>query len=125
MRARTILLFMALTLTACEEDNFPSPEAISAPPMRVRRNVEIRDNFYNPVPVTVTVGTRVFWTNHGLEPHTVTFDAPVSFDSGWIDPNGQANRQFNLIGEFTYHCLIHPQMRGAVRVISNTFVPTL
>lgn len=124
--ALALLLLCTAAVAACSDESFGVPQNITAPPaVWVRRYIDIRDNFFNPVPLTVTQNTRVFWTNQGTEAHTVTFDSPVSFDSGWLSPNEQTNRQMNVIGTFTYHCARHPGMKGTVTVIPKTFNPTL
>ena len=122
-------LWAALLLVctvACEDQPFGTQQNITAPPpLWTRRAIDINDNFFNPVPLTVTQHTRVFWTNKGTEAHTVTFDAPVSFDSGWLSPNQETNRQMNALGTFSFRCSRHPEMRGTITVVPRTFNPTL
>ncbi len=121
-----LLVTMVLGAAACEREPFGTPQNITTPPPLWRRaHIEIRDNFFNPVPLTVTQHTRIFWTNKDVEAHTVTFDEPVSFDSGWLSPNQETNRQMNAIGKFSYRCLIHPNMKGTVQVIPRTVLPSL
>jgi plastocyanin len=121
--ALALVLFAA---TACEDETFGVRQNITAPPpLWTRGYIDIKDNFFNPVPLTVTQHTRVFFTNKGTEPHTVTFDAPVSFDSGWLSPNQETNRQMNALGTFTFRCARHPEMKGTITVVSRTLNPTL
>jgi plastocyanin len=123
--SRSFYLLLACVV-ACESEEFPQPEPIlGPPPPRFSITVTISDQVFNPVPVTITQGSRVFWINKGFTGHAITFDAPITFSSGWLSPNEQANRQFNALGTFTYHCLIHPEKRGTIQVISRTFIPTL
>jgi plastocyanin len=75
------------------------------------------DNWtYTPHDIAVAKGTTVTFVNHGKEFHTVTSDAPGRpFDLS-IDTNKTGTITFDTLGTFTYHCGIHPQMTGAVRV---------
>jgi plastocyanin len=38
------------------------------------------------------------------------------FSSGTLDPGGVYSYTFDADGVFTYHCEIHPEMRGTVFV---------
>ena len=71
---------------------------------------------FAPAEIAVAKGTTVTFVNHGKEFHTVTSDAPsrpfdISIDTGQV-----ATFTFNTVGVFTYHCGVHPQMKGTVRV---------
>jgi plastocyanin len=70
---------------------------------------------FNPSTVDVRAGGGVTWT-FGSTPHTVTFTtggAPA--DVSQLQ-DGSASRSFPTNGSFSYHCSIHPQMTGIVRV---------
>ena len=112
-----LVLLLLLTLAACADEHFPlPPPAQGPPPVRVYREVTIRDNYFNPVPLTITVGTRVFFTNKGVDIHSIVFEPPISFYSGSLTPNSSVQRQFNAVGVFRYRCEIHPQMKGTIDV---------
>ncbi len=71
---------------------------------------------YTPKAIAVAKGTTVTFVNRGKEFHTVTSDAPGRpFDLS-IDTNQTGTITFEQVGTFTYHCGIHPQMIGTVRV---------
>jgi len=99
--------------------------ATSAEPQRSFRPNEVQvyepagqpDNWtYLPNAIAVAKGTTVTFVNRGKEFHTVTSDAPGRpFDLS-IDTNQTGTITFDNAGTFTYHCGIHPQMKGAVRV---------
>jgi uncharacterized protein (TIGR03118 family) len=68
-----------------------------------------------PTPVTVAAGTELTWTNKDAATHTVTAD-DNRFLSGNM-PNGQSFSQKLLTpGTYTYHCSIHPNMKGTIVV---------
>ncbi len=71
---------------------------------------------YAPNEIAVAKGTTISFVNHGKEFHTVTSDdAGRPFDLS-IDTNQTGTITFDKIGTFTYHCGVHPQMKGVVRV---------
>jgi plastocyanin len=57
----------------------------------------------------------VSWTNDDSTEHTVTAD-DGSFDSGPISPGDTFDNTFDELGDFSYHCSIHPFMTGVVIV---------
>ena len=88
---------------------------VQAVPVQNARSVEIGDNFFDPPNASVEPGSTITWTNKGDEPHTVTAD-DGSFDSGVLNPGDSYTVAFGGQGTVTYHCEIHPEMRGSVTV---------
>jgi plastocyanin len=84
-------------------------------PVQNARSVDIRDNFFDPPNAAVEPGSTITWTNRGAVPHTVTAD-DGSFDSGRLNPGDSYTVAFGGQGTVTYHCEIHPEMRGSVTV---------
>ncbi|MGH2616305.1 MAG: cupredoxin domain-containing protein [Thermomicrobiales bacterium] len=78
-------------------------------------SVAIVDFAFDPSALFVSAGDTVEWANVGAAPHTVDSDTGI-FSSGTIDPGGGYSTTFEADGVFTYHCDIHPQMRGTVIV---------
>jgi plastocyanin len=69
-----------------------------------------------PGEVSVARGTVVAFVNGGREFHTVTSDSPGRpFDLS-INANQSGTITFDQVGTFSYHCGVHPQMKGVVRV---------
>jgi plastocyanin len=99
-------LLVALVLLVA---SLPSPAAQA-------RGVTITvDNMaFTPPVVTVAQGTRVTWVFSDLVAHTTT-----SNQRFWASPP-QLNESFGFVlpsaGSFGYHCSIHPEMTGTVRV---------
>jgi plastocyanin len=105
-------------LTPSPAPAIPSP---ATPPPATRPPagavaVSIANFAFSPATITITVGTRVTWTNHqaGVE-HTVTAD-DGSFDSGTLASGGSFSHVFSKAGTYPYHCAIHPFMTGKVIV---------
>jgi plastocyanin len=76
--------------------------------------VDIQDFAFAPAELRVSAGTEIVWTNRDPAPHTVTAE-DGSFDSGEIAP-GETFSITLESGEVVYACLIHPDMRGTIRV---------
>lgn len=79
--------------------------------------VNINNFAFSPATLTVRAGTRVTWTNHDEDPHTVTSsDNPHAFASGALDTNGTFSFMFDKPGTYRYYCAIHPHMTGVIVV---------
>jgi plastocyanin len=74
---------------------------------------------FEPAELTVSAGSTVVWHNDGKQDHTVTAD-DQAFDSGTKTPGTDWQRTFPKPGEFAYHCMPHPWMKGVVRVVATT-----
>lgn len=77
--------------------------------------VTIANLKYAPASLTVKAGEKVTWLNNDSVSHTVTFDDSV-FDSGVLGNGDSATYTFETPGTYTYHCTIHPSMKGTVVV---------
>jgi plastocyanin len=88
---------------------------VESVPIQNAWSVNIGDNFFDPPQSAVEPGSTITWTNNGDEPHTVTAD-DGSFDSGMLNPGDSYTVAFDGQGTVTYHCAIHPEMRGSVTV---------
>ncbi|MGQ0669935.1 MAG: cupredoxin domain-containing protein [Actinomycetota bacterium] len=64
------------------------------------------DNRFQPMQLTVTIGSRVVWTNEGQNPHTVTAD-DRAFDSGTLESGQTFAVIFDEIGRVPYYCQVH------------------
>jgi plastocyanin len=85
--------------------------------------VTIGDRYFSPAVIFVPVGTTVTWTNTGYEVHTTTSNTNI-WDSGNLDRGETFSYTFNQAGTFSYHCKLHPEMRGTVNVgTSGTTYP--
>jgi plastocyanin len=94
---------------------------------RADEGVTIQNIGYHPDRIEVPVGTTVTWTNLDSVRHSVTSDTPGEFNSSpgcptvqstCIGPNQSFTHTFDLVGDFSYHCEVHPQvMFGTVRVV--------
>ena len=79
-------------------------------------NIGIMDFSFNPVSVTVVKGTKVTWTNKDSMSHTVTSDQGTTLDSQALATGESYSVTFLNPGTYTYHCKIHPSMKGTITV---------
>jgi plastocyanin len=78
-------------------------------------SVEIRDFEYGPPRLTVSAGTKVTWTNHDEETHTIT-STTGAFGSTGLSHEETFTQTFTRPGTYAYFCALHPQMRATVVV---------
>ncbi len=78
--------------------------------------IVMKNSTFSPSTVTVKAGTVVQWLNKDSIPHTVTGDTANGLASLRIAKGHTYTHVFADIGTFTYHCSIHPTMKGKVIV---------
>jgi plastocyanin len=70
---------------------------------------------FGPAGVTVEPGKSVTWTNTDLSPHQVTV-AGQPLKTEILVKGQSATLSFKDPGVYSYHCALHPNMKGAVEV---------
>ncbi len=115
------LLFIVLTMTgfslSCQA-SVPAPAAptpSTSPTAPSQVEVTIEGFAYNPVQITVPVGTTVIWKNNDSAPHAVTAD-DGSFDSGSLSRGDTFSHTFKQAGTLGYYCKFHSSMTAKVVV---------
>jgi plastocyanin len=112
MNTRNVSWFLGLTvLVAMASASGASPQ--EKPPAVAEVKI---DNFsFGPNALTVSVGTKVTWTNRDDIPHTVVSNDKV-FKSPVLDTDEKFSYTFTKAGTYPYFCSIHPKMTGKVIV---------
>jgi len=93
----------------------PDTSPTSSMESGVTQNINISNFAFDPPSITIAPGTTVTWTNQDSVAHTVTGDN-VGLASGHLAKGQSYSFTFNQAGTFTYHCSIHPTMKGTVIV---------
>ena len=80
-----------------------------------------RTPFYAPSTMTILPGQSVQWHNQSMQPHTVTHDGcgrggKCAFASAHLHPGERFSVRALPPGTYSYHCEIHPFMRGRLHV---------
>lgn len=70
---------------------------------------------FSPTPLVVASGTTITVENKDRATHTLTAD-DGSFDTGNLAQNATGTITVTGSGEFTYHCDLHDQMTGVIRI---------
>lgn len=106
-----------VSANAAMHANTPSLAPVVAPLKKIVTNVSLSISAfaYHTPSVTVNVGDSVTWTNQDSMAHTVTAD-DGAFGSGSIAAGGTFSHTFTKAGTYSYHCTLHPQMKGVVIV---------
>jgi plastocyanin len=77
--------------------------------------VEIHDHAFDLAQLNIAPGTTVTFVNKDTEPHTATADNEL-FDTGVLRPGESSWVLFEGSGTVTYHCELHPDMKGSIVV---------
>jgi plastocyanin len=93
----------------------PAPAAGGSAPAAGGSTVEIKNFAFAPAKLTVSAGTSVSWKFDDSTQHTVTAD-DNSFMSAAMGDGQTYMHTFDTKGTLTYHCSIHPFMKGSVEV---------
>ncbi|MDD2254793.1 MAG: cupredoxin family copper-binding protein [Methanoculleus sp.] len=99
----------ATTTPAVQQSSTPGGNAIT-----------IKNFAFDPSTITVKTGTAVTWTNQDSAPHIVVSDtgSPAAFSSESLSNGASYKFTFTQPGTYTYHCSIHPSMKGTIIVQS-------
>lgn len=77
--------------------------------------ISINDGTFEPATLTLQPGQTVKWTNNGKKPHTVTSDKG-DWGSPELTPGQTFTATFTKVGEFSYYCKLHPDMKATISV---------
>jgi len=119
-------VFLLASLLACSDDS-SSPTGTPPPSSEHRKVVQIRDNFFSPKDLVVSVGDTVEWVNLGSAEHTSTSGPGCTADGKWTSAllsNGQKFSvifdadHVNVTGNIPYFCIPHCalNMKGTITV---------
>ncbi len=121
---------LAVAVAACGGSATPSPArataapataapATGAPPSAAPAGgdaVTIAGFAFGPASLTVKAGATVTWTNTDSATHTVAWDDGSAGSASLTAGGSPYTRTFATSGTFTYHCSIHPSMKGTIVV---------
>jgi len=125
--ACTVMLILACMVAGCSSYQAPTtPVPAATTPVTVTTQVasggastiNIKDFAFGPSTLMVKTGTTVTWVNLDPAPHKIASDSdsPVAFSSDSLSTGASYRFTFSQPGTFTYHCSIHPSMKGTIIV---------
>ena len=112
-------LLIATAGWACGGEDAPAGPSNNPPPPPPPNTVEVGNNYFNPVSMTVAVGTMVTWDwpvvsrRHNILPEgsgTIPNSPPI------VDGPFSYSYTFTQAGVYDYYCLEHGGMRGTIVV---------
>jgi plastocyanin len=124
MRSRTYTLLAtaavaALLATGCGGGD-SGPSAGAAPSAGgssgTASAITISNFKFSPSSLRVQNGAGIKVANEDSTAHTVTADDGHSFDSGNVDAGASTTIRAPAAGTYSYHCTIHPFMKGKLVV---------
>lgn len=83
--------------------------------------IDIQGNDFKDGSKTIQKGDTVRWVQKDQATHTVTSDDGTSFDSGnlfALPSQDTFTHTFDAVGDFPYHCDVHPGMTDAITVVA-------
>ncbi len=98
----------------------PTPTPICT---RSVEDVAIESVAYNPLNMTISVGSSIRWTNYDISLHTATSDDGV-WDSGELAQYQTYRFTFNTPGVYHYHCTRHGVFHGTITVLACPTTPS-
>lgn len=118
--AGAVLLILACMAAGCSSYQTPSTPATTQVPSTGASTITIKNFAFDPPALTVKTGTGVTWVNQDGAPHAIVSDtgAPAPFSSDTLSTGASYKFTFTQPGTYTYHCSIHPSMKGTIIVQS-------
>jgi plastocyanin len=112
-----VLVILACTVTGCSSSQAPAAPA-GTPASPGGNTISIKNFAFEPSALTVKTGTTVTWVNNDGASHTIVSDtgSPASFSSDPFTTGASYTFTFTQPGTYSYHCSIHPSMKGTVTV---------
>jgi len=95
------------------------PHGPTTAPVEVSyNNVIIKDFAFTPAEITIKKGMAVTWQNQDSAPHVIVSDSGLpGLQSAKLENGGSYTYIFYKVGDWAYHCQIHPNMKGVVKVV--------
>ena len=80
------------------------------------REISVVNFSFDPSMLTINKGDTIVWTNNDSVPHQVVGDSLKTLDGPVMSKGQTYSFTFNTAGNFSYHCAIHPMMKGNIIV---------
>jgi plastocyanin len=118
--ACVVLLILSCMAAGCTSSQAPPATAAPTTSTTGGNTVVIKNFAFDPSSLTVKSGAVVKWTNQDGASHAIVSDtgSPVAFSSDSLASGASYSFTFTQPGTYTYHCSIHPSMKGTIIVTS-------
>jgi plastocyanin len=108
----SLIAFSLAALAGCGGGGSGTASAPAARSSHSGSTITISDFKFGPATLTARHGAPIKVTNSDSVAHTLTADDGHSFDSGTVASGDSATIRVAQAGRFSYHCTIHPFMKG-------------
>jgi plastocyanin len=115
--AAIALAALALAVAGCGEpdpDRSPGPKDLEGYDFDAAATIEVTEEGFEPVEVTVLEGEVILLVNAGEEPHR--FDGGEAFDMGTLAPGQRQTLILDEPGEYDYVDRLDPDHEGTITV---------
>ncbi|MDZ7732002.1 MAG: plastocyanin/azurin family copper-binding protein [Acidimicrobiia bacterium] len=99
-----------------DADDIVSAREVRPPQLAPDEEYSPISNFGFGEPIEIEAGDKVVFGNSDSVPHTVTGTGDKAFDSGVFAPGSTFEQTFEEPGEYSYFCVLHPDMQGKIVV---------
>ena len=115
-----VAAFMLVLRSEAVANNAPTGGGVPAADI----SFEATAPYYEPYLAVVSAGIPVRWTNPTASPHSIRHDGcltdgPCAFRSIAVPPNNSFVIAPLPPGRYSYHCELHPVMRGTLIVVDS------
>jgi len=110
-----IFLFMTSGRTASDNVSAKSSPTVEESRRNTTNTVTMKNFEFDKKILNIKVGDIVTWVNEDAVSHTATAD-DGSFNTQLLAQGEKASITFTKKGTYTYHCTVHPSMRGTIVV---------
>lgn len=100
--------------------------SITIPNGAAAQESSLNKEYYKPLTVNISSGSRVTWTNQDIAAHTSTSgqsnnspDSGQLFNTGTISPGSSGSATVTGSGKIPYHCIFHPWMIANLQIGST------
>ena len=122
----TVLVVLSLVLVVWGGSATSAAASTKAPTLGLKKGhvvhtVKIMEKhgryFFQPASLTIKAGDVVVWKNVSDAVHTVTSNAGVFHNKGFLMTGHTFKFTFTRTGTFRYHCNVHLYMHGTIIVV--------
>ena len=111
-----LIMIIAVSGCSAQKTQVQPTTAPTTGDVGIKKDVEISGFAFNPSTLTIPKGTSIIWTNKDSAKHTIVSDTGNEINSDSISQGETYVHTFSSPGTYSYHCGIHPSMKGKVIV---------
>ena len=117
-----LFILTAIVIAGCSNQTStpaqttPTPQSSGSGNLGIKQDISISGFAFNPASITIPKGATVIWTNQDATAHNIVSDTGNELNSDTFSKGETFAHTFNTPGTYTYHCGVHPSMKGEIIV---------